>query len=167
PRRLASARISSWCSFTRSTVTGRASWAIGRLRTHNDVPESGRCRQRSLVKVARECSGSRSPEIGMYSHCKVRDGRWVPTDSLVDNLAIYKPDDAVVSPVDAVPVEAFAGVETKVDPIGRAAVAITHSRAVVARVEEHVDQHLPGITSRELNIDLLPRGGSVKEEARD
>src|SRR3954453_11916801 len=63
--------------------------------------------------------------------------------------------------------EICGGIEAKVDPIGRAAVAIAQRRAVVAWVEVDVDQHLAGVGSRELDIDLLPWGGAMEEESCD
>src|SRR4051794_31980059 len=142
----------------------RATWCS---RGHQHVLDASGCGQPALVNASGEFIGARCPEVGMKSHRQVRDGCRVPAEPLMHDIAVYQPGDAVVSPVDAVPMEICRGVKAKLDPIGRASVAVSHRRAVVAWIEIHVDQHLPGGDSRELDIDLLPWVAAVKKESGD
>ena len=93
------------------------------------------------------------------------DGRGIPPNTLVGNLPVHQPSQSARTPVDGVAMEVGRGVEAEIDATGGAAIPKAHVRAIVAGIEVDVDDHSPGVGSRELDVDLLSRCGSVQEES--
>src|SRR5436305_1364978 len=94
----------------------------------------------------------------------MRDRCRIPSNALMDDRTVHQPCHAVPAPVDGVPMEAGARVESEIDPTRRSAIAEAHRGPIVAGIEIDVGQHSPGNGSWKLNVDLLERSVAMQEE---
>ncbi len=103
----------------------------------------------------------------MHAHGKVRQWRRVPSDPLMNDVAVHRPRNVARSPFDRVAMNFQRRIEPKLNTVWCTTIAIGHGCPIVTGIEVDIDQHARWVAAHEFDVDLLAGLASMQEKSGD